>query len=115
MPRITIRPILDPAIEIDLTHRLVAAIAEEIWRVCGGNDELNWLEAEQHLATIASRGGVVDAASAANGASVGATEVDEPGAALRFISRTTPTPTRRRAGHVGKRPEDRRVRASSVA
>jgi hypothetical protein len=50
--RVTIRPVLDPAQEIDVTDRLVAAIAGELWRLYGGNDKLNWLEAELHLQTI---------------------------------------------------------------
>jgi hypothetical protein len=50
--KIIVRPILDPQREIDLTHRLVAAIAEELWRLCGGNDKLNWIEAEWHLQRI---------------------------------------------------------------
>jgi hypothetical protein len=40
---------LDPERELDLTQRLVAAIAEEISRNCGGNDQLNWIEAESYL------------------------------------------------------------------
>lgn len=47
--KIVIRPVLDPRQELDLTHRLTAAIAEELWRTCGGNERLNWLEAERHL------------------------------------------------------------------
>ncbi len=54
--RITIRPILDPRREVDLTHRLTAAIAEELWMLYGGNSQLNWLEAERHLARIATPG-----------------------------------------------------------
>ena len=47
--RITITPVAEPETEIDVTQRLVAAIAEEIWRACGGNDALNWLEAERQV------------------------------------------------------------------
>jgi hypothetical protein len=50
--KIVIRPIVDPQREIDLTNRLVSAIAEELWRLYGGNDHLNWLEAERHLERI---------------------------------------------------------------
>ncbi|MCC6659858.1 MAG: hypothetical protein IT437_03125 [Phycisphaerales bacterium] len=50
--RLVIRPDQDPQREIDVTHRLVAAIAAEIWEACGGNDELNWIEAEAHLRRI---------------------------------------------------------------
>lgn len=50
--RITVRPVVDPWHEIDLTNRLVAAIAEELWLLYGGNDKLNWFEAERHLERI---------------------------------------------------------------
>jgi hypothetical protein len=50
--RIIVRPLSDPHREVDVTERLVAAIAEELWRLYGGNDRLNWLEAERHLARI---------------------------------------------------------------
>jgi hypothetical protein len=50
--KIIIRPAMEPQHEIDVTQRLVAAIAEELWRVSGGNDRLNWLEAEAHLQRI---------------------------------------------------------------
>lgn len=53
--KIIVRPILDPQREIDLTHRLVAAIAEELWRLFGGNDALNWIEAERHLQQIVAQ------------------------------------------------------------
>jgi hypothetical protein len=50
--KIIIHPVVDPRREIDLTNRLVAAIAEELWRLYGGNERLNWLEAERHLERI---------------------------------------------------------------
>lgn len=50
--KITVRPSAAPDEEIDLTGRLVAAIAEELWKLHGGNDRLNWLEAEMHLQRI---------------------------------------------------------------
>lgn len=50
--RIVVRPVADPQREIDLTHSLVSAIAEELWRMHGGNQQLNWLEAERHLQRI---------------------------------------------------------------
>lgn len=50
--RIVIRPVAEPQREIDLTHRLVSAVAEELWRLYGGNDHLNWVEAERHLERI---------------------------------------------------------------
>jgi hypothetical protein len=50
--KIIIRPILNPQREVDMTHQLVSAIAEELWRLFGGNDTLNWIEAEWHLQRI---------------------------------------------------------------
>jgi hypothetical protein len=50
--RIVIHPVLEPRREIDVTRRLVSAIAEEIWRLYGGSSQLNWLEAERHLERI---------------------------------------------------------------
>lgn len=50
--KIIIRPVADRQREIDLTQRLIAAIAEELWRRYGGNEQLNWLEAELHLKQI---------------------------------------------------------------
>jgi hypothetical protein len=50
--RITVHPLMEPKREIDLTYRLIAAIAEELWRRYGGNAQLNWLEAEEHLRRI---------------------------------------------------------------
>ncbi|CAG0957314.1 hypothetical protein PHYC_00537 [Phycisphaerales bacterium] len=47
--RLVIRPVQDPQREIDLTHRLTATIAEELWSLYGGNEQLNWVEAELHL------------------------------------------------------------------
>lgn len=45
----TIRPMMDPRNEIDVRRLLVKAVAEEIWRRCGGNEVLNWMEAEWHV------------------------------------------------------------------
>ncbi len=50
--RIVIRPVVDPQREVDLTSRLISAIADELARLYGGNEQLNWLEAEQHLKRI---------------------------------------------------------------
>lgn len=50
--KLVIRPIQDPQRELDVTHRLVSAIAEELWNLYGGNDQLNWIEAERHLQRI---------------------------------------------------------------
>jgi hypothetical protein len=47
--RFAIRPFQEPQRELDLTHRLVSAVAEELWSHYGGNEQLNWLEAELHL------------------------------------------------------------------
>jgi len=50
--RIVVCPATDPQREIDVTNRLVSIIAEELWRQYGGNEQLNWLEAERHLERI---------------------------------------------------------------
>ncbi len=50
--RFIIRPTADPADQVDLTERLTAAIAEELHRRYGGNERLNWFEAELHLQRI---------------------------------------------------------------
>ncbi len=47
--RWTIRPMTDPRHKIDVRRLLVKALAEEIWRRCGGNEVLNWMEAEWHV------------------------------------------------------------------
>lgn len=54
--RIVIRPFGNPRREIEVTHRLTAAIAEALWAERGGNDVLNWLEAERHLARLLASG-----------------------------------------------------------
>lgn len=55
--KLVIRPIQDPQRELDLTHRLVSAIAEELWKLYGGNEQLNWVEAELHLQRIVGEAG----------------------------------------------------------
>ena len=52
---ITLRPSAAPDRQIDLTSVLVKAVAEELWRTCGGNDVLNWMEAEQFVQSLAGR------------------------------------------------------------
>lgn len=47
--RLVIRPVHDRLREHDVTRRLVSAIAEELWSLYGGNEHLNWIEAEHHL------------------------------------------------------------------
>ncbi|TSA40208.1 hypothetical protein D4Q85_00145 [bacterium] len=50
--RIVVWPIEDPRCEIDVTDKFVAAIAEELWRAFGGNEQLNWIEAEFHVGQL---------------------------------------------------------------
>ncbi|MBX3379081.1 MAG: hypothetical protein KF805_03220 [Phycisphaeraceae bacterium] len=50
--KLVIRPIHDQQRELDQNHRLVSAIAEELWRWYGGNERLNWVEIERHLQHI---------------------------------------------------------------
>lgn len=47
--KLLIRPFQDRQRELDVTHRLVSVIAEELCKLYGGNDKLNWMEAEMHL------------------------------------------------------------------
>lgn len=47
--RVTVTPSLTPHLHIDVTNALTAAIAQELARAQGGNDVLNWLEAERLL------------------------------------------------------------------
>ena len=53
--RVTIKPSANPTQEIDITGALVGAVAAEIWKHCGGNDVLNWMEAEQFVASLVAR------------------------------------------------------------
>lgn len=50
--RITIRPMLAPDRELDVTEHLVQAIAGRMSAELGGNDQLNLLEAQMHLGRI---------------------------------------------------------------
>lgn len=50
--QILIRPDVSPKQELDLTRRLVSAIADELWRLAGSKHRLDWLEAERHLRRI---------------------------------------------------------------
>lgn len=45
--RVIIKPSLTPHLHIDVTNAVVSAIAAELARAQGGNDVLNWLEAER--------------------------------------------------------------------
>lgn len=53
--RIIIKPSAQPAKEIDLTNALVSAVAAELWNTCGGNDVLNWMEAENFVQSLVVR------------------------------------------------------------
>ncbi|MCI0366330.1 MAG: hypothetical protein L0Y44_03885 [Phycisphaerales bacterium] len=50
--RFVIHPAAEPDHEVDVTKRLVGAIARELWLRYGGNETLNWIEAERHLQGI---------------------------------------------------------------
>ena len=43
---------MKPDRELDLTRALTAAVAHELWRHCGGNEVVNWLEAERFVAML---------------------------------------------------------------
>ena len=49
---IIIRPSGTPDRELDLTRAITAAVAHELWRHGGGNDVLNWLEAERLVSSL---------------------------------------------------------------
>ena len=53
--RVTIRPSANPNQEIDVTRALIGAVAAELWRAQGGNDVLNWMEAEQFIASLVAQ------------------------------------------------------------
>jgi hypothetical protein len=53
--RLVIRPAAVPAAAIDVTNAVVAAIARELSRFHGGNETLNWLEAEQIVTDLLRR------------------------------------------------------------
>jgi hypothetical protein len=52
--RVVLRPSAAPQEELDLTETLTAAVAYELWRRNGGNEVLNWLEAERFVQSLAS-------------------------------------------------------------
>ena len=55
--RVTIRPLLDPQRELDVTDVVVRAIATRIAEEFGGNEQLNRLEAERQLHSMTLRYG----------------------------------------------------------
>jgi len=50
--RIVIRPAGSPHRELDVTQAIVAAVAHELWKHQGGNEVLNWVEAERQVARL---------------------------------------------------------------
>lgn len=52
---IVIRPSMTPNRDLDLTKALTAAVAHELWRHAGGNEVVNWLEAERVVASLSIR------------------------------------------------------------
>ena len=50
---ISVRPSMSPDRELELTAVLTAAVAHELWKHCGGNEVVNWLEAELFVASLA--------------------------------------------------------------
>ncbi len=50
--RVTIKPSAAPDRELDLTGTLISAVATELWRNFGGNDVLNWMEAERFVQSL---------------------------------------------------------------
>lgn len=110
--KIIVRPIVDAHREIDLTRRLVAAIAEELWRLYGGNEHLNWLEAELHLQSIVgeARAAARDTSIATVGPAVDADFAEEPVVQVRPVGVAMHRPIRRserpdRGGRAPRRAE----------
>ena len=60
-PRIVLRPMLGPHTGLDVTEAVTRAVAQELWNLHGGNDVMNWFEAERLL------GEFVNAHQPANG------------------------------------------------
>ncbi|MGD9789195.1 MAG: hypothetical protein AB7Q00_07060 [Phycisphaerales bacterium] len=110
--RITIRPVADRQREIDLTHRLIAVIAEELWRLYGGNEHLNWLEAELHLQAIvgqaraevcAAKTPIAETPGTATASQKqGSVEVGDPLRQRRSTRRESPSGSRPRTAHAGQ-------------
>lgn len=75
--RLVIHPLSDPQREVDVTRRLVAAIAAELWRLYGGNEKLNWIEAEGHLEHALRKAGAA-AVGAETGRIAPTTTVGDP-------------------------------------
>jgi hypothetical protein len=50
--RIVIRPSASPERELDVTRAIVASVAHALWAHGGGNEVVNWLEAERHVARL---------------------------------------------------------------
>jgi hypothetical protein len=55
--RLTIRPLNEPHLEIDVTGPMLAVIADRIADCTGGNRQLNLLEAELHLGRMLREAG----------------------------------------------------------
>lgn len=106
--RITIRPLADPGRELDITRTLVSAIAAELWRLYGGNETLNWLEAERHLQRIIE--GARDEARDAAVLSLATPPVGFNGNAIRTSPRRVVRRIRsERSGHRRTQMEERRA------
>ncbi|MEX2217953.1 MAG: hypothetical protein WD749_04265 [Phycisphaerales bacterium] len=52
--RIVIRPSMAPQRELDITQAVIGAVAAELYHQFGGNDVVNWLEAERQVARLLS-------------------------------------------------------------
>lgn len=83
--RIVVLPAENDQSEQEVTARLVGAIAEEIWRLCGSRGELEWLEVERALAEMAAeaRAGAADMALAPAGRPAGSGDGHGRGSCLQ--------------------------------
>lgn len=66
--RLTIRPLLSPDRELDVTEPVLRAIAGSMADQFGGNEQLNLLEAEFHLERMLGTHCVLGALHASGGA-----------------------------------------------
>lgn len=52
-PTLSIRPAAAPTKVVDLTQALTGAVAHELWKAAGGNEVVNWMEAERFVKALA--------------------------------------------------------------
>lgn len=76
--RLMVRPIADPGKTIDVSEALTKAVAHRLWEHHGGNDALNWLEAERLVQELLARLGECDLPASADVRRDAAADVAKP-------------------------------------